>query len=416
LRWLIDQREIDQAYRLAAALWRFWFLRGHLTEGRAWLGELLAQSDVSVTASARAMVIYAAGQLAMIQNDLAVAASLAGESLTLWRSLDRPREEAYSLLVLGSIAQRGGDPTRARDLFEQARATSLVGSNPEVEALSNYYLGELAHGEGDNAGAQLAAWRAIEISRAIQHRAVTSLALCLLGVVSHEQGDDGAALTLIEEGVAESRRVGAWWTSLTLARQAPVLAARGEQRQAWTAAAESLELSRRLGDRLGIAHALEAFAHVAAYQSGSERVLWLAAAALRLREEMNAPRSRQEEHALAPLIAHARTAVGDKAATDLETRGHAMSLDETVSSAMDASHLPQRRWSSIPSVELTPRERDVLRLLARGRSNRQIADELVLGERTVEFHVTNILGKLGLRSRAGAAIWAVEQKTRTTSP
>jgi DNA-binding NarL/FixJ family response regulator len=61
-----------------------------------------------------------------------------------------------------------------------------------------------------------------------------------------------------------------------------------------------------------------------------------------------------------------------------------------------------------PSV-LTPREREVLNLLAKGMNNRQIADELVIGVRTAETHVERILRKLNLENRAQAMLWAREQ-------
>ena len=60
-------------------------------------------------------------------------------------------------------------------------------------------------------------------------------------------------------------------------------------------------------------------------------------------------------------------------------------------------------------ARLTPREREVAALVARGLTNRQIAAELVIGERTAEMHVGNLLGKLGLTSRAQLAVWAVER-------
>jgi DNA-binding NarL/FixJ family response regulator len=58
---------------------------------------------------------------------------------------------------------------------------------------------------------------------------------------------------------------------------------------------------------------------------------------------------------------------------------------------------------------LTPREREVARFLSQGKSNREIAEELVLSERTVENHVGNILTKLGFDSRAQIAVWVVEK-------
>jgi non-specific serine/threonine protein kinase len=58
---------------------------------------------------------------------------------------------------------------------------------------------------------------------------------------------------------------------------------------------------------------------------------------------------------------------------------------------------------------LTAREQETALLVAQGKSNREIADTLVVGERTVETHVSNALSKLGFTSRAQIAAWAVEQ-------
>jgi DNA-binding NarL/FixJ family response regulator len=60
---------------------------------------------------------------------------------------------------------------------------------------------------------------------------------------------------------------------------------------------------------------------------------------------------------------------------------------------------------------LSSREREVAEQVALGRSNREIAEALVVGERTVETHVSNILSKLGLSSRRQIAAWLAKQRS-----
>jgi DNA-binding NarL/FixJ family response regulator len=68
------------------------------------------------------------------------------------------------------------------------------------------------------------------------------------------------------------------------------------------------------------------------------------------------------------------------------------------------------RKETEPVEPLTPREKEVLAQLGKGASNKEIAYELSITERTARTHVSNILGKLGLASRTQAALWAVEHK------
>jgi DNA-binding NarL/FixJ family response regulator len=73
-------------------------------------------------------------------------------------------------------------------------------------------------------------------------------------------------------------------------------------------------------------------------------------------------------------------------------------------------HLPRptaRRAAKRAFDGLTAREREVAALVAQGRSNREIGDQMVVSERTVEKHVENILAKLAFSSRAQIAAWAV---------
>ena len=88
--------------------------------------------------------------------------------------------------------------------------------------------------------------------------------------------------------------------------------------------------------------------------------------------------------------------------------GRGMSLDEVFSETVDAAQ-PGRPATSRgdAALPLSAREREVAALLAQGLSNRDIAERLVVSERTAENHVQHVLNRLGLRSRAQVATWAV---------
>ncbi|KAI7261690.1 hypothetical protein KC345_g9672 [Hortaea werneckii] len=81
-------------------------------------------------------------------------------------------------------------------------------------------------------------------------------------------------------------------------------------------------------------------------------------------------------------------------------------LESQVASKMMNRFRSNARGESPAYKELTEREMEVLKLLAQGKSNQDIADQLIIGIKTVKFHVTNILAKLGVEDRTQAAIYA----------
>ena len=83
--------------------------------------------------------------------------------------------------------------------------------------------------------------------------------------------------------------------------------------------------------------------------------------------------------------------------------GHSLIDSRTAQQAME-------RLTQVPGSELTEREREVLTLVARGYTNKQIADTLFVSEKTARNHVSHILDKLGLSRRSEAAAFAVEHK------
>jgi DNA-binding NarL/FixJ family response regulator len=90
--------------------------------------------------------------------------------------------------------------------------------------------------------------------------------------------------------------------------------------------------------------------------------------------------------------------------TDMHMRPHL----ERALSLQPQSHVSPARATDV----LSPREREVAALVKQGLSNREIAEALVISESTAEVHVKRILSKLGFRSRAQIAVWAVEAAPR----
>ena len=87
-------------------------------------------------------------------------------------------------------------------------------------------------------------------------------------------------------------------------------------------------------------------------------------------------------------------------------------LDPAVARLL-ARRMRERRSSPEPAEPLTARELEVLSLVGQGASNKQIASQLFITERTARTHVSNILGKLGVASRTQAALYAVEHRLVT---
>jgi non-specific serine/threonine protein kinase len=97
--------------------------------------------------------------------------------------------------------------------------------------------------------------------------------------------------------------------------------------------------------------------------------------------------------------------LGEPAASAAWQAGGSLAVENAVAEALGG--VPRRGPQRTPDMPLTAREREVAGLIAQGASNRQIAEKLVIGERTAEAHVSNMLAKLGLSTRVQLAAWAV---------
>jgi predicted ATPase/DNA-binding CsgD family transcriptional regulator len=372
LRYFLEQGDARHGLRLGAALRHFWHLGGHYREGAERLAELLALPGAPEPARERARALDAAGFLARFAGDFPRARALVEEGLAIQRQLGDPKGIADALSNLGAVTLFQQDLATARQLYQESLATNRRLGNRQGIADALSHLGIIAAYRGEHD----AAWA--------QH--AESLTLW------QELGDG--------QGVA--------WAQDKLG---DVALRRGDLPQARELFRASLLLRRDLLHGWGIAESLEGVGGLAAAEGRFGLALRLGGAAAALCEALGVHRSPVRDAEFARWVESARRALPPAAAGADWEAGRAMPLDDAVADALAAVD-PPGPSSDGDALPLTGREREVVALVARGLTNRQVAAQLVISERTAERHVANVMDKLDLTSRAQIAVWAHERGLR----
>jgi DNA-binding CsgD family transcriptional regulator len=198
---------------------------------------------------------------------------------------------------------------------------------------------------------------------------------------------------------------------------------RGDPERAQALHKKGLEMEVEMGSKADIAEDLEGLAEAAGALGEHPRAARLWGAANALREAVSIPWWAAERVLHEPLLIAARSQLDEAAWEVAFAEGQAMGLEQAVAYALSEAKpdpsttpVPERAPTEDPTGNLTRREREVATLVARGLTNRQVAEELSISERTVANHVAKMLSKLGLRSRAQIATWANERKLLAPYP
>jgi predicted ATPase len=270
LGWsLSDSVTAAQGLQLAGALWRFWYTRGYLDEGRAWL-EMALTGDQGASA-ARAEALDGAGVLAFNQGEYERASSLHEESLLLRRSLADAGGIAASLNNLGNVASVRGEYESAVVLYKESLLMRRSLGDKRGVAASLNSLGIVADLRGEYTVAMelheesLAQWRDLGDRQGI------AKSLNNLGIVAKKLGDYRRAAGLYEEGLALQRALrDKYGVAASLNNLAIVAIKQSDYQQAAGLFEESLAIERELGDMKGTAVSLDGLG-VAAYRAGDLR-------------------------------------------------------------------------------------------------------------------------------------------------
>ena len=405
-----EAEDAEQGLRLAGALWYFWFQRGVPGEGRRWLTRALAR--VRTTGVDRAQALLGAGTLAWRQGDFMAARVHLDESVLLWRDTADRRGQAEALHVLGHVEFDQQDYAAAQVLFEESLAAYQLAADALGSLPLMADLGLVAYHRGDYAAAGVVFEKSLAEFRRHGLKDRVAGALNVVGDLARLAGDQDRAAALYGESLELWRELrGTPGIASALHKLGQVQRSIGDLAAARTYYVQSLALQRDLGNAQGIAECLAGLAGTAAAAGRPDRAAQIFAGSSAILAEIGVPLAPADQAAMERDMAGVRRRLGGPEWESRWAAGQALSSDEAVELALVEDTGSARVGPSVrpePVPALSRREREVTALIARGLSNREISDTLVITEKTVGSHVEHIMTKLGLRSRTRIAVWAIE--------
>ncbi|HEX6482055.1 MAG TPA: LuxR C-terminal-related transcriptional regulator, partial [Ktedonobacteraceae bacterium] len=459
MQWSLEQAGEGKAIalRLGGALYSFWYGRAYFSEGRDFLERALSRSD-EVAAPVRAKALYAASQLHKVLGSLDRAEALCEESLALYRELADPLGIANCLHLLADIAwdrgdlavaralgeeslllfREGGDKgsiadvlhhlgtlaveqgeyARGRDLLTESLTINRELGNIRTMADSLLNLARLYHVSGSNlAQAHTLLDESLTLSREVGDKEEIAFCLNLWGILALSEGDTASARSLNEQALALFREMQQpRGTALSLYALAKVATVGGDYARSQALYEQGVGVAHKAGGKRMIPTGLEGLAAAVAAQGNHVWAAHLWGAAEALREALGTPFPPVEHVSYNRAVTAARTQFGEQAFARAWAEGRMMTLEQILSAqGQVALPIPGERPSSPRTASppsypdgLTAREVEVLRVVAQGLTNEQVAERLIISPRTVDTHLTSIYSKIGVTSRVAATRYAIE--------
>jgi predicted ATPase/class 3 adenylate cyclase len=249
LDWLVEQGNAGDAIRLAAALWRFWWLRGYISEGRQRLESALSLGDSPDPVADRATALDGAGVLAETQNDYDLAERLHRQALALSRNLHDERGVARSLENLGVLAFDRGDFDQATAFLDESLDLARTHDDRPLIATALNDLGRIAFSRGDLREAESLYEESLALRRKGGSSSEIARSLNNLGFVAFDLGEFSRARRHFEESLQLYRAAGdKWGAAGPLYGLAMATRRDGDAQGAVALLEESLEIFLETGD------------------------------------------------------------------------------------------------------------------------------------------------------------------------
>lgn len=380
LRWFLDRCEPEPALRLAAALGHFWWMRGYQTEGWRWL-EMTLHAAPDADPAVRTNALVRAGTILAYKGEHDRARVVLQEAYSLAQRNQDRAASAAALTYLGVRATFAGERAEsARCLREARECWEALGERADNFHVGVLYIflgtGPFLEGDYTQAAAYLSA--SVERFRTSGDEHAPGHVLFYLALTMRELGDLTRPIQLLQDGLRVSRTFQDRW-QLSLGVEAALFLlhdrADPQQRARLMGAADALSES-----------------------TGNAVSYWERIAGQSL-EYLRHPLEREELGAA-------------------YREGHSLAFDEIVELTLA---MLEDLSGALPIVEtkeqrprrqnpLSRREQEVLHLVASGYSDKQIAREMAIGERTVRHHLSAVLNKLGAVNRPQAVAIAAQRE------
>ena len=459
LYWVVSGGNATIGLQLAGSLWRYWTMGGKGKEGHGWFTKLLKldnDSNDTTAMSARLRALQGAAWLASDQNNFALAAQLFDQARALRYTLGESEIDTQLLLNESRQARVSGQYGRAVALLDEAlayqrergdRGSSISGGMwlslyelalmrreqgefsraaelyQECRALDNKIgdrmglhlellgLGNIACDQGDVAGIRKYIEPSLTFFRELSIHWAVGFCLHNLALAAYFEGELTESYRLVNESVALFRVLnndaGLAEALVTLGK---VLQAQSDRAAAHKAVTEGLRLASMHGPRLLVAAALEEFAYVESPTAQAAWVVQLLSTAQALRAQLGTPLRPADQPTFERALAAARRKLGDDTFAIVWSNAQEKPIEQILNTLVEELKLPEDLSAPRQTVSagealsepLSEREFEVLRLIADGRSNREIADQLFLSVATVKWYLTHIYSKLGVESRTSA--------------
>jgi len=367
LAWAQRRGDVELLAGLSTTLSRFWQLQGHIAEGRRWVDAAMAGAP-GLAPELRADLLQAVAAMTLLSGDYASAVRILEEARALYRALGKDWDAVHVLSNLGLAHGLLGDLATARRLLDEARGL--------FEALDDPW------GVG--------------------------YCLLTLGEGLAAQGEHAEARVRLEEALPLFQQTGDVWQAVeTLVHLGGLLLEAGEDGRAADLAEQALRLLRETGLGMWVPEALELAGHVAARRGGAARAARL----------LGAAEAARQASGMAPFVGYVRAELPGADETAFRAawaHGRRMRADEALAYALTQEE-PEGGEAAARAAAgrtqqaagLTAREAEVLRLVVAGKSNREIAEALVISPKTVARHLDSIYRKLGVSSRVEATAAAL---------